>query len=714
MFHKPNSSTHSRGKRSKEIPLRKSDRRQLRQLAGELLLGNNNNNNNNETTAASENALVLDHIFLQGSLVSKRLDLPENQLPYTHCTLYYRAPDDEADSSSCYWPYTQHSQCIWIQVEERLPPNYSSKTTPSQKYKTHNLPGLALLSVIDEAAPSDVESNRIGHVVLNSFRVSEYLCRGAHLMRVGMTLQRPASASSSSVVGIHVPGNPQCMAVGLLLLPCTADLEQKGVGVFVISCYGDDLWKQQNSNPSLSDGVVSPIGGALYNQGHYGNVGFMDGKIVVPITNSDADEVEKEEEDFEKIAIGMTEMELQVEQDISNNNETGSLTPIDAPNDSQAVLETINTSASQEEDTVPMSADDVLIAAVYKGLLRLHPKRDLPMTVANFYAQHVLPNRPENTLIELKQTKWKKFGNYVKELVDEGLLTVGSNESKSDDMAMLLHFNKAHPSFRSFRESNKDVDDSECPKDNRLVLTELYIIPTQFVNMLQLDPEAVKATHASSPERKNTGMLTVKELKGILNDYIDREQLVDSSRPDLLNLDGPLMDVLYGKNGKVDKTTSLLRKDLALQWQEKMQVAYALVEMPGSRIVHLGRGKAPTVQIEVVKRQNKKFITHIRGMEDYGIHATSFCKEVTHRFACSGSVEEAPERRAVLKKDHVELTFQGNLADELEALLLGDPSLTSHGGAQNSPYRLPKGCIEVVLRKGVPARKKKSGSMSKK
>jgi translation initiation factor 1 (eIF-1/SUI1) len=117
----------------------------------------------------------------------------------------------------------------------------------------------------------------------------------------------------------------------------------------------------------------------------------------------------------------------------------------------------------------------------------------------------------------------------------------------------------------------------------------------------------------------------------------------------------------------------------------------------------------------VTKRQSKKFITFCRGVEDYNVDPKELAKEVSRRFACSSSIldEHNTDGRAGLKKDRVELEFQGNLVDELEAFLVGDASLTDHGGAKGSPYALPKNSIRVVLRKGVPARKKRPTNKKK-
>ncbi len=62
--------------------------------------------------------------------------------------------------------------------------------------------------------------------------------------------------------------------------------------------------------------------------------------------------------------------------------------------------------------------------------------------------------------------------------------------------------------------------------------------------------------------------------------------------------------------------------------------------------------------------------------------------------------------REALKKGRVEVEFQGHLLEELQALLTGNAKISSHGGAKNSSYCIPKDVIEVKLKKGVPKRKK--------
>lgn len=217
-------------------------------------------------------------------------------------------------------------------------------------------------------------------------------------------------------------------------------------------------------------------------------------------------------------------------------------------------------------------------------------------------------------------------------------------------------------------------------------------------------------------------MLTLPEARKLLDGYLQRESSLMLSKSTVA-LDGPLTDALYGKKSNQEAPEKLSRKDLSKRFIERMSPAYCLVRMPGSHVIKLGRGIPPKVQIEVVKRQSKKFVTRLRGLEEYFggsslLEPSEFCRDVSKRLAISGSIDSDPAasgRAALPKKGFVEYVFGANIVDELEALLTGDESLSDHGGTKGGwAYpRIPGAVIEVTLRKGVPARKKRRGGGGK-
>jgi translation initiation factor 2D len=673
MFHKANSSILSNArkdasKKAKDVPLRKSDRKNLRLLAASML------NCDDES--------ILDICFLEGSLFTRQVQLPDAK-----ATLYFRSAVAEEEDTA--WPYHYHPQCIWIELDSKM-----LVLGNSNKPEILHVPTVALLSILP---PGSLPEIRIHP------EASKFVCRGADLMKPGIRGWLPPVKQQSQAmlaVAIAVNGNPQALAVGLLAHDLMEDfmtnVKTTGVGVTIVTAYGDDLWKNQSPPPLVDTSSLS-----LFDGGHYGNAGFLDGKFVAPIESSP----ETDDGDASQGSV-----EDNNEEKRSEEMDTGPASKGDCHEKHDTVDE--NDDDAQEDQASP---DDILHAAVCKALSMLQPekKKLLPMRMATFYAQHVIPNRPEGTSIELKRTKYKKFSAYVAEQVENRLLFVGFSQEgiRKDPMGILVDFDVRHSAIQDFIELRKASEAIKPPdaKEKRLVLTDLYCIPHHFQALLRLDSDTMKASNATSDERRGTGMLTLKEIRSILDDYIDRENLVDPSNRNMILVDGPLKDALYKQKKQSDNATSvpthIPRKDIITAWTTKMESAFALVEVPGNKVIRIGRGQAPCIAIEVSRRQSNKFVTEVRGYEDFGLDAETLCHEISQRFACASTIVTT---QSSSKRATTELLIQGNLAQELEALLTGDASKTKHGGAKDSPYCLPKNSIQKVLRKGVPAKGKKS------
>ncbi|CAB9514970.1 Eukaryotic translation initiation factor 2D [Seminavis robusta] len=700
-----------------DTPLRKSDIRNLKQSAKDFFASNNGTT----TTDDQEQLLlasILDQVFVMGQVASRQLHHAE----LGRLTLYVRTPSNNTTDA---WPYA-NAQVIWI----KQPP------MPHTNQVEVAMPTVALLSVLPPESMA---------TVYIPSPASKYLCRGAHLMRAGMlnlpSSQQVVGESNATAklrqaplprpVAVAIAGNPQPMAVGLVQegVQSAADIGPgtKGIGAHVWTCYGDDLWQQQlNEFQTLSSvpSVMNSAGGASYNDGQYGNVGFVDGQAVLPIVKKE--DLEQEQPRGETTAADATE-KATIDTNRSEEKETKeegetSAEPATADPSAESTSHEQNNEETSEQSAPDISQEDLLHQSVCKALLTSLSPKDLPMTVANFYANHVLPNRPEGTTIQLKQTRYKKFGNYLQEQVECKLLTLGPgpNKGNKDKTGYLVSFDKRHVELRDYKQDHaEEVQDAKdtaqaaaASKQLKLVLVNLYVVPHHFVALLRLDPDAVKAANASSADRAGTGMLTLPEVRNLLEDYLKREDLINF---DEVQLDGPLFDALYKKKKQANDgavTNDLLtvsRKDLADNWVAAMNPAYAIVQMPGNKVTKLAKGKPPKVQVEVSMRQSKKFVTKIRGMETYGVNGQLLAKDIGKRLACQATVETQSEKGAALPKGCVEIVLGGNFADEIEALLLGDEKLCpSHGGIKNSEYKLPKGCIDLV-RKGVPARKKRGG-----
>jgi translation initiation factor 1 (eIF-1/SUI1) len=615
-----------------------------------------------------------------------------------------------------------------------------------------------------------IESNSTTHVAASSVSKSRP-CNG--IVTIVCVQGNPQPFCVGILNPDLVPPQPQCPVAddsNLDQPPLFGPGCPKGVGVTIIHAYGDDLWRHQVPTTKELDKIRSytattqqqpphsaqlgasviknPIGGSFYDAGHYGNVGFIDGQFVQPIqqiqqqpqsillTNTIPsivhDNEERDVDQFVEVdgstainssdtvaAILLSTLEggkgVEIDDGESRKNYFCDDT-VDVPVGSAESESKTNCNNEGQEPMMSLTAEEILHDAVCKALASLNLKKDLPMTMANFYALYVLPHRLDGTTILLKKTRYKKFSTYIKEQVDSGLLTAGNIETATanDSLGILTSFNPKHTDLVPYISAQKVAAAASLAAglnlsvEKRLVVADLYCVPNHFTALLQLDRNAVKAFDATSEERRGTGMLTAKEVRVILEDYIVREGLIDGENPDKVILNGPLTDALYKRKTKNSTSSitsptplTLPRRDLMNMWLSCQEPAHAFVQLPGNVVLKLKRGKPPLITIEVSRRQSNKYLTTVVGLEYFDISVLEFAKDVANRFACASTCSKLS---ATATAEAVIL--QGNFANEVEALLVSDERLAQHGGVKGSTYCLPKNSIDVVLKKGVPSRKK--------
>ena len=793
MFQKDGSSTFG-GK--KDAPLRKSDRRRLRDRAVDVLLiggsenkddadTDNDNNDQQQEWIVRAEQLINDAIVAGGDILSRKLKLVGGE----NATLFLRTPsssssanstprapsagggavanqkisyDDILKSYPTEWPYQQKTQPVLLEYEDAdrnlhlvpllpllaaLPPPMSSPALSS-----------AETTIAPTAAKESVERRyRIPNIVIHS-EVSKFMCRGADLMASGIrSFPSPWELrQSKGYVTISIIGNPQPMAIGIVEHGLFREYcyskngkqgenwrEQavslvgpgkKGVAIVVINCYGDDLWKNglpaksPNTNATMmKEGVSNPLGDGIFDAGNFGNVGFVNGERAYPILDMSGGDDESDSEASGDEADD-TSIEVTKEGDAADGIAQMSIS--EENKDEKATGDGSNeeNGAEAEVQDEPAEPDhnEILTKAFYTSLiLLLSSKTSLPIPVSTYYAKHLLAAvSATGPRLDIKRTTYKKIGPFLLEMESDGVIKLGASKDKKDRCAFLASIVKTNPDLIQFkRDWKKELGATggdasmaaaaSASQQTKMAVVDLFIVPRHVADGMQLDKDIVMATNAKTEERRGTGFLTKKECNALIESYIEQEELGQGKGRVLLN--GPLCDALYRVSKKnkqggqsTEYPTQVKRKELIEKWMGRMDKGHAIVQMPGSKILHLGRGEPKPIDIEVEFRQGnrKKFLTHIRGMEEYGVDGVALSQDVSRRFACSSSVEANPVGRAALKKGRVELVFQGHLSEELTALLTGD-DLSCHGGATDGGYNLPKSVFNVVLRKGIPARKKR-------
>lgn len=765
MFHKEGSFSLPGGKKSQDTPLKKSDRRKIRER---FLASSFRDIHKDDDMLMRDVEAVLDILFLDFSsdILLRKIKIAGNRVNF-----YLREPSASSlENESCKkrmnWPYRTIQPILIELMNHPYPPQITKQYGYSQGHlfekNTNNnsnpvlIPTVATLSIL----PLETFQRQCIPTITIPSSVSKYLCRGAHLMRPGMhpthcTLPDPFDGVTYTrgLVVLTVKGNPQPFASGFLTPGTTREaLHQNtltGIGVFIITCYGDDLWRDcmkghDSTFCRVSDTTMSQASQKFYD-GNYGNEGFVDGRIVYAIqdmvitddnnnNNNNKDYASTIEIDTDNIDsmnalfIADTELPLDSNRVLLESLKTDGVYIEAVSDDNLTEILTHDNDISPQQQDHPhnppttthteQNHDCILLEAFYSSLLRLK-KSDLPMLVSTFYSKHLLQCITPGTNFDLRNTSYKKVGIFLREQAIKGIISLGASKDGMDPQAFLIHVNRGHLDLKSIRSkvvNESPRDDDKIDQKKTLTVVNLYIIPSHFVTVLKIDKDDVSATYAKSEQRRGTGFLTGSECRDILEKYLISNNLIDAEDHECVLMDSGLCDALFkkimkqaiAKGESFTYPTRFSRRDLHQIWLESLDEAYAIVTLPGSKIITLKRGDAPKVSIEVIARQgNKKFITRVRNVEEYGIDTHEFCQDVSKRFACAGSVDEECSGRESLKRGHVEVIFQGNLADELKALLTGDESSTVHGGARDSIYCVPKSVIQIKLQKGVPKKTKK-------
>jgi len=232
MFAKDGSSTIG-GK--KDVPIRKSDRRKLRDRVFEILFTDGSKEEDTSTTKNDDEWISRAQTLIDDCLVTSKSDILSRKMKLIsgeHATLFFRTPSPSSssdnntlpstannsntltieDTLSTYpntWPYRHTIQPILLEYEDAF------------DRKVNLIPLLPLLSALPpplsspsvgqvestETADDTKKTYRIPNIVIHS-EVSKYMCRGADLMRSGIrsfptpwTLRQSKGLVTISVIG---------------------------------------------------------------------------------------------------------------------------------------------------------------------------------------------------------------------------------------------------------------------------------------------------------------------------------------------------------------------------------------------------------------------------------------------------------------------------------------------------------------------------------
>ncbi|RTG90568.1 translation initiation factor 2D [Schistosoma bovis] len=228
-----------------------------------------------------------------------------------------------------------------------------------------------------------------------------------------------------------------------------------------------------------------------------------------------------------------------------------------------------------------LDLDKILRECFLKGL-KLIKANQLPIQVNIFYSQYVLVHKSPSVDLDIRKTKFKKVGLFLKAMQDEGFVEV--TEPKSG-VLMLNHINKDHI------ESGECISQSEARRtiDNYVRNNKLQ---------LTTDPSLV-------------------HLDKLLTSICEPKTFIESPESTITN---PIFHIRFG--------------DLISQALKNLTTAYRIIYPNMSTPVIWNKKEPPHIHLYTVTKAGKK-LTRIAELEDFHINPDSFSKQLKVHLACS-------------------------------------------------------------------------------
>lgn len=525
---------------------------------------------------------------------------------------------------------------------------------------------------------------------LKGGEVSRYVLGGADLMLPGIAVPPEGlpNFGVDEVWAVRVPRNASPIAVG----STATSSEQaqraglRGKALRIMHYYQDTLWES-------ADGKYIP------------NAGFLDGMVVEDpaFTNvSNADEVGTGNSLVNEAAGGQTELsesqplkegytgegkgreavietgEAQHHRESQDGREEARASGGDLAEDFgelQVNGGEDNRGNDNSAGNPALTAEDMdaLLNKCLLQALRTSVKdKELPIPGSTLWSNHILPNRPPGSTLDVKKSSHKKLSKWLQVAASSGLVT--AKEDKHRKEMILTGVNRRHPEYLSF------VPEKIIPPAET---TPVAAASTDNQDETAIEVvEVYKVTHQVSPIFDAVGAdagsyYSATEASEVAFRYVEIQSLEKRENRALVVLDVTLCDALF--KGAIKKGTrypeEIHKKDIGSAFVKRMQAHHRVTR--GSQSV-VRKGTLQSVQIVTERRQGNKKVTRLTGVESFLVDPETLGAELQKKFACSTSVAEVAG-----KKGQLEVLVQGGVLEDLGR------HLVQH-------YGIPKKHIEIM------------------
>uniref|UniRef100_A0A8R1HSK7 Eukaryotic translation initiation factor 2D n=1 Tax=Caenorhabditis japonica TaxID=281687 RepID=A0A8R1HSK7_CAEJA len=262
----------------------------------------------------------------------------------------------------------------------------------------------------------------------------------------------------------------------------------------------------------------------------------------------------------------------------------------------------------EDEEVISETMEQVLLRCFLAGLKNRFTRNMLPMDVGQFYTQVVLSCVPDGRKLDMKKTKYKKFGTFIQEvnqMSDTWIIhTSASKEKKGADVVTEVNF--SNKMFRDFEVTDERIVD-EAPesdsKEDRPAIAEFLSI--------------TEPTLALFPGHSKGDLLTVKQIKDFVTKYVNENHL---STAKSVRLDPRLASITHLKS------ECATWQDVMKEIHSRMTATWYIRWPDGREIVR--KVTAPRIEFKIENRAGNKKVTLINGLPMFGIDIKTICHQI--------------------------------------------------------------------------------------
>eukprot|EP01117_Protostelium_nocturnum_P006218 TRINITY_DN2241_c0_g1_i1.p1 TRINITY_DN2241_c0_g1~~TRINITY_DN2241_c0_g1_i1.p1 ORF type:complete len:453 (+),score=112.17 TRINITY_DN2241_c0_g1_i1:539-1897(+) len=324
-------------------------------------------------------------------------------------------------------------------------------------------------------------------------------------------------------------------------------------------------------------------------------------------------------------------------------------------------IEEISLSLSSQTLAQKLEQDELIdycFTYTAKNYFKGEHLKELPMLYNIFWVvMSNVPCRPlRSTHLDIKKSKWKKLSVFLEEKMKENIVQV---EEKKEGVFQIVSIDKAHPSLVGFR---GDLFSEEELSENVAILAERegdqVNEKIEIIEMFKA-PSLLFPLFQEQGKRKED-LYDISQVREAISAYIATHNLtVEKSKQNVV-LDILLAGIVL-KKGEYKETIS--KKDLNEIIINKMQPHYIL--KIGDDNSEIRKGSPGPINITLEDRQQRKHITHIFGLESFGINPNSVSSEFNKLFAASTTVQQLPGKTA-----GKEVLIQGDFVKEIATYII--------------------------------------------